>query len=629
MSQPLNISKFGKNLNINPSFIKVLTALERFLRFPQINKLYSDTIKLYNSRSASSSFFDAVLQEMNVTVEVNPVEYDRIPDSGPLVVVSNHPYGGIDGLALGAILAKARPDFKLMVNSFLDVFEEMSPWLFKVDVLKVDSGPKNILPLLNCARFLKAGNCLGVFPAGEVSSISLENRQVEDRAWSVHPIALARMTSARILPIYFSGRNSNLFQLLGLVHPIFRTLLLSRELWNKRGLKMKVRVGEPIPIEKIKSFENDALANEYCRVSVEALAKTEPFLPPFPRTRPFFFGNRKTEMKTIISGVDPKKLENEVSLLDESSLMAKKGDFEVYCFRAHEAPSIMREIARLREQTFRKVGEGTGKSLDQDKFDEWYFQLFAWDRANKKVAGGYRLGVATEIIPEKGKEGMYATSEFSLRKGFYKALGNAVEVGRSFITEEYQRKFLLLGLIWQGIGEFMNRRPKHFILYGPVSISSDYSQLSRNLMVSFLRTNRWSTKIAKRAKAKNPFRAKALSPTLHQWVQEEGRSLEDVSAVISSAEPDGKGIPVLVKHYLRLKGSFVGFAVDPKFNDALDGLIVVDIRNMEDKQLVKYFGLKGKDRAVKARNERDFAIHEAKELNPRNDRVPFLVKRDP
>jgi hypothetical protein len=105
--------------------------------------------------------------------------------------------------------------------------------------------------------------------------------------------------------------------------------------------------------------------------------------------------------------------------------------------------------------------------------------------------------------------------------------------------------------------------------------------------------------------------------------------LEDVSAVISSAEPDGKGIPVLVKHYLRLKGSFVGFAVDPKFNDALDGLIVVDIRNMEDKQLVKYFGLKGKDRAVKARNERDFAIHEAKELNPRNDRVPFLVKRDP
>ncbi len=362
---------------------------------------------------------------------------------------------------------------------------------------------------------------------------------------------------------------------------------------------------------------------------MEALAKTERLLPSFTMTRPFFFRTRKTEVKTIISGVDPEKLENEVSLLDESNLMAKKGDFEVYCFRAHEAPSIMREIARLREQTFRKVGEGTGKPLIQDKFDEWYFQLFAWDRANKKVAGGYRLGVATEIIPGKGKEGMYATSEFSLKKGFYKALGNAVEVGRSFITEEYQRKFLLLGLLWQGIGEFMNRRPKHFIMYGPVSISSDYSQLSRNMMVSFLRTNRWSTKIAKRAKAKNPFRAKALSPTLHQWVKKEGRSLEEVSAVISSAETDGKGIPVLVKHYLKLKGSFVGFAVDPKFNDALDGLIVVDIRNMEDKQLIKYFGLKGKNRAIKARNERDFANLEAKELSSRNDPVPFPGQSNP
>lgn len=221
MTQPLNIRKFGRNLSLNQSFIKFLPLLEKFLRFPQINELYSDSVKLYNSIVPSSSFFDAVLQEMKVVFDVNPVKFSRIPVSGPLVVVSNHPYGGIDGLALGPILAKARPEFKLLVNSFLGVFEVMNTWLFKVDLLDFDSDRKNILPMLNCVRFLKAGNCLGVFPAGEVSSISLKNRQVVDRAWSVHPFALARMTSATILPVYFPSRNSSLFDLFGLFHPIF------------------------------------------------------------------------------------------------------------------------------------------------------------------------------------------------------------------------------------------------------------------------------------------------------------------------------------------------------------------------------------------------------------------------
>lgn len=145
-----------------------MPLLENFLRFPQINELYSDSVKLYNSIVPSSSFFDAVLQEMKVVFDVNPVKFSGIPVSGPLVVVSNHPHGGVDGLALGPILAKARPEFKLLVNSFLGVFEVMNTWLFKVDFLDFDSDRKNILPMLNCVRFLKAGNCLGVFPVGEV-----------------------------------------------------------------------------------------------------------------------------------------------------------------------------------------------------------------------------------------------------------------------------------------------------------------------------------------------------------------------------------------------------------------------------------------------------------------------------
>ena len=294
-------------------------------------------------------------------------------------------------------------------------------------------------------------------------------------------------------------------------------------------------------------------------------------------------------------------MQSEVTSLPESSLLVANKEFEIYVCKSSQAPSVMKEIARLREKTFRKAGEGTGYSFDSDPFDNWYYQIFAWDSKSQKIAGGYRLGVADEIIKQKGKSGMYAASEFSLKRGFYSSLGKSIEVGRSFITYEYQRKFSLLGLIWKAIGEFMNRHPDYFVLYGPVSISADYTNLSRNLLVRFLRTNRWSEEIARRTKAKNPFKLKQLSPALTNWVKKEGRTLDDVSAVISGVEPDGKGVPVLVKHYLKLHGSFVGFGIDPDFNNALDGLIVVDIRNMEDRQLLQYFGESGLVRIKSAR----------------------------
>ena len=225
---------------------------------------------------------------------------------------------------------------------------------------------------------------------------------------------------------------------------------------------------------------------------------------------------------------------------------------------------------------------------------------------------------------------MYAASEFSRKRGCYSSLGKSIEVGRSFITEEYQRRFSLLGLIWKAIGEFMNRHPDHFVLYGPVSISADYTNLSRNLMVRFLRTNKWSAEIARRTKARNPFKLRQLSPALANWVKQEGRTLEEISAVISGVEPDGKGVPVLVKHYLKLRGSFVGFAVDPDFNNALDGLIVVDIRNMEGRQLLKYFGESGRERIISARGKsEDAEIKSTTSRYGRYARVPFRVIHNP
>ena len=359
---------------------------------------------------------------------------------------------------------------------------------------------------------------------------------------------------------------------------------------------------------------------------MEALKNESSPVSSFPK---FFLGRKSKSHEPLVLPVNKEKLQSEVTALPASSLLAAKGDFEIYGCLASQAPSVMREIARLREKTFRKAGEGTGYPLDSDRYDEWYHQIFAWDSQNQKIAGGYRLGVAEEIIGQKGKSGMYAASEFSLKRGFYASLGKSIEVGRSFITEEYQRRFSLLGLIWKAIGEFMNRHPDHFVLYGPVSISADYTNLSRNLLVRFLRTNRWSAEIARRTKAKNPFKLKQLSPALANWVKQEGRTLDDISAVISGVEPDGKGVPVLVKHYLKLRGSFVGFAIDPDFNNALDGLIVVDIRNMEDRQLLQYFGESGKQRIISAREKAEEEEKQTKKsIRGQGVRASFLGTHD-
>ena len=607
-----------------PKFL--CNVLDYLLGFTAINQLYRNAVN-YIIEKKKITFFEAVLRKLDVQMEVLPEDLAKIPRDGPLLVVANHPFGGIDGLALGSLLSKTRPDFKLLVNQELGVFNAMTPWRFQVDILGGESAKsKNLKSMVECSRFLRDGNCLGIFPAGEVSSLHLPTRKIIDSSWSDHPTSLARRNNATVLPVCFKGKNGWLFQTLGLIHPRLRTLLLARELVNKRGKDLKMRIGEPISPQKICSFQNVSDATDYLRVCVEALKNESSPVSSFPK---FFLGRKNKSHEPLVLPVNKEMLQSEVAALPASSLLAAKGDFKIYGCLASQAPSVMREIARLREKTFRKAGEGTGYPLDSDRYDEWYHQIFAWDSQNQKIAGGYRLGVTEEIIGHKGKPGMYAASEFSLKRGFYSSLGKSIEVGRSFITEEYQRRFSLLGLIWKAIGEFMNRHPDHFVLYGPVSISADYTNLSRNLLVRFLRTNRWSAEIARRTKAKNPFKLKQLSPALANWVKQEGRTLDDISAVISGVEPDGKGVPVLVKHYLKLRGSFVGFAVDPDFSNALDGLIVVDIRNMEDRQLLQYFGESGKQRIISAREKTEEEEKQTKKsIRGQGVRASFLGTHD-
>ncbi|MDA0725452.1 MAG: GNAT family N-acetyltransferase [Verrucomicrobia bacterium] len=594
--EPLNLNEFSGRLFGGKMSSRFSGLASSFLRFSHLNDVYHQSDSKNREGEVGGRIFETTLETLGSRLEVSDKDLDRIPEKGPLLVVANHPLGGLDGLALMSLILKRRPDCKLLANSILARFDAFRPFLIAVDVLgEENASAKNASALKGAVHWMMDGGCLVAFPAGQVSNWRWRARCVSDRAWNPAVAAIAKKTNASVVPVFFEGRNSVWFQGAGCLHPRLRTLLLGRELWNRRRTVIRARVGESLAPSCLQNFSGADELNDYLRLRVEALRGTA----NQPKRR-----IEKKPLEPLAKNPFREDVEREVRNLPEEAELTRKGDFVVYSTQATNIPNIMREIGILRELTFRDIGEGTGKNIDMDSFDEYYHQLFAWDENARKIVGGYRWAVTDEVLREKGRQGLYVSSLFSLRKSFYKAMGPAVELGRSFIRPEYQRKLSLLGLLWRGIGEFLNRRPGCCVLYGPVSISAAYAPISRNLMARFLRRKEWSPNMARRARAKHPFRGSHLPLALKRWLRDEGRSIEEISAIVSSVEQDGKGVPVLVKHYLKLNGSFVSFGVDPDFANALDGLIVVDMRDMTDAHLRRYFGEEGMKRMTRAREER-------------------------
>ncbi len=299
------------------------------------------------------------------------------------------------------------------------------------------------------------------------------------------------------------------------------------------------------------------------------------------------------EDEKIIDPVDVELLDYDIESLPEHNKLVSVGGLSVYFAAAQQIPNVLTEIGRLREETFRKVGEGTGKMIDLDSFDQYYYHLFMWDEQNHCIAGGYRLGFADEIIREKGLKGLYTYKLFHYKQELTATLQDAIEVGRSFVTEEYQKKPTSLALLWRGIGEVIVRNEQYNKLFGPVSISQDYQLVSRNLMIQFLKKDRLDKKLSRLVKARTPFRTPfALSRSLPR-IGGFLRSIEDVSMLVSELETDGKGIPVLLRHYYKLNARMLNFNVDPEFGNALDCLILVDLRETEERILGRYMGAEG------------------------------------
>jgi putative hemolysin len=294
----------------------------------------------------------------------------------------------------------------------------------------------------------------------------------------------------------------------------------------------------------------------------------------------------------VAPAIPPSLLKAEVEALPAEQRLLQSGRYLIQYAHARQIPWCLQEIGRLRELSFRAAGEGTGKASDIDLFDSYYLHLFLWDGEANAIVGAYRMGLADEIESRYGKRGLYTHSLFRYGPRLLQTLNPAIELGRSFVRAEYQRSFSPLLLLWRGIGQFVLRLPHYAVLFGPVSISNSYAPISRQLMVDYLRTNNGEARLERHVKPRRPFRVQR-SKIRKEVEIADLKDIEHLSRVIERIEHDSKGVPILLKQYLKLGGRLLGFNADDQFRDALDGLVVVDLRASEPRVLARYMGEEG------------------------------------
>ena len=565
--------------------------VERLLLLQRLNEVYESILM---NGDKDGSFLDNVLRTLRVTYEISGPDLSRIPKTGPVVVVANHPFGAIEGIILAYVLLSVRNDAKIIANYLLQCIPEMRRILIPVDPFGGQETPKkNIRPLKDAIGWLRNGGILGIFPAGGVSHIHLTKREITDPEWSETVAGIIRSGKAGVLPVYFDGSNSLFFQLAGLLHRKLRTVLLPRELLNKSNKFLRVRIGNLIPFERIQTFQTAKELTAYLRFQTYALKHER-------SDRMLKTGGDTIEEKrsmgdagTIPDGPDPDLMCPEISHLAQDHTLLENDEYIVFHSTADRIPNLLYEIGRLREVSFQSAGEGTGRAIDLDRFDLYYVHLILWNKRKRELVGAYRIGPADRIIQRFGISGLYTNTLFDYKPRLRDNLSSGLELGRSFIRPSYQKQYTPLFFLWKGICRFISQNPQYKILFGPVTISNNYSELSRQLIVSFLKSNNYIPAIARFVKPKLPPCSRTVKKREAHAANVLAKDIEQLSALISDIEHDRKGLPILLKQYIKLGGKLMGFNVDPAFSNGLDGLIIVDLTQCNRKLLAHYMGKEG------------------------------------
>ncbi|WP_456296249.1 lysophospholipid acyltransferase family protein [Vibrio sp. AK197] len=522
---------------------------------------------------------------LRFTLEVLGIDYriargslNNVPETGATIIVANHPLGCVEGIILAELLLMLRSDVKILANHYLKTVPELDQLFIGVDVFEGKQAHKaNHLALREAHRHLQQQGLLLLFPAGEVSTmVDSKQGRLEDKQWSRSVASLIQSNHATTVPVFIDGHNSKRFYLAGKVHPLLRTLMLGRELLNKHNQCIDISIGSEIKPRELNQLSEHALVG-YLRLNTYLLHQDNTTKTAIRSTQPESPIAKRLPLDTL--------LEDLANLPFHHKLFTHQ-DFEVYCTKASMIPAMLHEIGRVRETNFRDAGEGTGHGLDLDVFDQHYHHLFIWDRKEQQLVGAYRLGLVDKILTHQDINGLYSHTLFDYNYSFLNKMGNAIELGRSVIAKPYQKSTTALLLLWKGIAHFIYQNPHYTHLFGPVSISNDYSDQARQLLVQTLTQHYSHSEFQDAVTARTPFSERQT------WCPDMLAALNDVqrlSKVLSRID-EGRTVPVLLRHYLGLNGKIVSFNLDAQFNHALDGLIMVDLTQVPEKTLQRYMG---------------------------------------
>ena len=520
---------------------------------------------------------ERIVDETGIKTMLRDEERARVPTTGAGIVCCNHPFGGADSVALLTTLLSIRPDVKFLANSMLERIPFLAPHLIFVDPF---GGPgaarRNAAALRQAIEWLKAGHLIAAFPAGEVSAVRWGRWTPADPPWSTIPARLALQTKAKLIPAWIEGANSPLFQAAGLVHPRLRTALIPREFVSRRGRAVELRIGRPISTEG-SDLDSESLTR-LARGRSELLRRSAPVGRPTPAHGPI-----------AAPAATREQLAAEFDAIAPERLLFREGAHAVYAVRSTDIPLGILEIGRLREIVFRAVGEGSGKARDLDAFDDTYWHIVVWNTDEREIVGAYRAGVVREVAAAAGVDGLYTSTLFRFSPGVLPQLDDAVELGRAIVAPAYQRQAMPLSQLWKGIAVFMFRRGL-LKMFGPVSISNEYSSQSKELMMEFLERTRIERSLAERVSPRNPPARKPIAGFTDRETARLTRDLPEVERMIDEIERGQRAVPVLLRHYLRLNAHLLGFNVDQDFGDAIDALMIVDLRDIDERIVRHYAG---------------------------------------
>ncbi len=557
--------------------------------FNRINKIYS-----HISEYKGIAFADSLISHLNIQCCYKYEDLEYIPKTGPFIVVSNHPFGAIDGLIMLSLIGKIRPDIKVLTNFLLSYIPNLEEEFFPVNPFTSKPGLKSSLAGLKMAmEHLQSGGVLGLFPSGEVSSNNNKKRVVKDIEWQKSIIKLIQNAEVPVVPIFFSGQNSALFHFLGKIHPMLRTVRLPHELSNKKNKNIIIKIGAPVNVAAIKEYDTIKGLGDYLYNRTYALEGDINY-DEFPAQSSI--KNLIKAGKSIVSNgkialsenSSPEKieepiaqdiLEKEIASIEDCRLFTVR-KYQCYLAGIERIPNLLKEIGVRREIAFRAVGEGTGKSSDIDSYDTYYKHLILWDSEQHSLVGAYRLGIGNEIMDKYGRKGFYSYTLFRYKPAFKYQLTRSLELGRSFVCLEYQKDPLALMLLIKGIFYTVIRYKNLRYLLGPVSISSSYPLFYRSLMVYYLKNAHSAPQYCSMVIPRRPFKPNYCKVDPQGLLQHKISSLEKFDRFMLKLSDGQYRMPTLLKKYLKLNARIVDYNVDPDFNFCIDGLIMLTLNEV-------------------------------------------------